>query len=554
MTAKTATKRATIVEAMDGIFRPWFPGDTWGGWKAVLKAMDALPMTGEEIDFFKSIAGGREPPTKRVSELTAVCARRTGKDSIASLVGAYASATFDQQDRLRPGERAQVLCLACDRDQAKIVLNYIRSYFQSIPALAAMVERETKDGFALNNGVDIVVATNSFRAVRGKPILLVIIDEAAFMASDTSANPDTELYAALRPGMLTLPSSRIIIISSPYRKSGLLWDRYRKFFGKNDDNTLVIQAAVRELNPTISQETIDLETAEDPAAAVSELQGQFRNDIEAFVNRDAVEACVIQGRFELPPMKNVSYRAFCDPSGGSSDSMTLAIAHREGDKAVLDAIREARPPFSPEAVTAEFSALLRAYGIKKVEGDRYAGQWPRERFEVHGITYEASAKPKSELYLELLPLVNGARAELLDHPKLVSQLCALERRVSRAGKDSIDHPKNGHDDVINCAAGALTGLILQEWDSGSTFWAVFQMEKQAALGIGHPNDSPFIDRSPPTPVAKEWAKGSVEWERQQRGEIGPPPQNDKPAIKRAAPAPNSDELWNQKLKTAGLVG
>jgi hypothetical protein len=116
-------KRATIVEAMDGIFRPWFPltndgTDTWSGWKAVLKAMDALPMTADEIEFFKSIAGGREPPTQRVSELTAVCARRTGQDSVASLVGAYGSATFDGQDELRPGERAQVLCLACDRDQA----------------------------------------------------------------------------------------------------------------------------------------------------------------------------------------------------------------------------------------------------------------------------------------------------------------------------------------------------------------------------------------------------------------------------------------------------
>jgi hypothetical protein len=98
-------------------------------------------MTADEIEFFKSIAGGREPPTQRVSELTAVCARRTGQDSVASLVGAYGSATFDGQDELRPGERAQVLCLACDRDQAKIVLNFTRSYFQDIPALAAMVTR-----------------------------------------------------------------------------------------------------------------------------------------------------------------------------------------------------------------------------------------------------------------------------------------------------------------------------------------------------------------------------------------------------------------------------
>src|SRR5450432_2605028 len=91
------TKRATIVDVMkNGIFKPWFPGDTWGGWLTVLKAMDALPMTAAEVEFFKSISGDRDPPTKRVSELTAACARRTGKDSIASAVAAFAGATFDQ--------------------------------------------------------------------------------------------------------------------------------------------------------------------------------------------------------------------------------------------------------------------------------------------------------------------------------------------------------------------------------------------------------------------------------------------------------------------------
>src|ERR1700722_3884398 len=184
------TKRANIVEAMDGIFKPWFPGDTWGGWKAVMKAMDALPMTAEEIEFFKSIAGGREPPAKRVSELVGACARRSGKDSVASLTAAQSAALFDGQDKLRPGERAQVLCLACDRDQAQIILNYIKSYFDTIPALRAMVERETRYGFELNNSVDIQVATNSFRAVRGRPILLAILDEAAFYNSETSASPD----------------------------------------------------------------------------------------------------------------------------------------------------------------------------------------------------------------------------------------------------------------------------------------------------------------------------------------------------------------------------
>ena len=47
---------------------------------------------------------------------------------------------------------------------------------------------------------------------------------------------------------------------------------------------------------------------------------------------------------------------------------------------VLDAVREIRPPFSPESVVGEFAALAKSYGLRSVTGDRYGGEWPREAF------------------------------------------------------------------------------------------------------------------------------------------------------------------------------
>jgi hypothetical protein len=88
-----------------------------------------------------------------------------------------------------------------------------------------------------------------------------------------------------------------------------------------------------------------------------------------------------------------------DPSGGSNDAMTLAIAHKEGNTVILDMVRERRPPFSPEAVVEEFANELKNYRITTVAGDRYAGEWPRERFRLHGVNYEVADKSKSELYL-----------------------------------------------------------------------------------------------------------------------------------------------------------
>ena len=181
----------------------------------------------------------------------------------------------------------------------------------------------------------------------------------------------------------------------------------------------------------------------------------FRTDVEGFITREAVEACISLGIRERPPQRSLSYVAFVDPSGGSSDAMTLAIAHTEGTTQILDAIRERKPPFSPEAVTEEYSKLIREYRCTTVYGDRYGGEWPREQFRKPGVNYEPAEKPKSELYRDLLPLLNSTAADLLEHDKMVTQLISLERRTSRGGKDSIDHPPGGHDDIANAVAGAL---------------------------------------------------------------------------------------------------
>jgi hypothetical protein len=164
---------------------------------------------------------------------------------------------------------------------------------------------------------------------------------------------------------------------------------------------------------------------------------------------------------ERPPLPNISYRAFVDPSGGRADSMTLAIAHREGKLTVIDAVREITPPFSPESAVGELAQLLRRYRVTRIQGDRYGGEWPAEQFRKHNITYEAVAKPKSDLYRDLLPLVNSRLVDLLDHPKLVNQLAGLELRSTRCGRVSIEHPPNAHDDLINAVAGVVSSVISQ---------------------------------------------------------------------------------------------
>jgi hypothetical protein len=303
----------------------------------------------------------------------------------------------------------------------------------------------------------------SFRTIRGITAIAAIADELAFWRSDDSANPDKEILKALRPSLATT-GGPLIAISSPHAKRGELYGMFKRHYGPGGDPlVLVAKAPSRAMNPTLPQRVIDRAEEADPEAASAEYGAEFRGDLEVFVSREAIEACVETGVTVRAPLSGVRYTAFVDPSGGSSDSMTLAIGHSErgseGGRVVIDCILERRAPFSPEAAVAEFAGTLKAYHIGRVRGDRYAGEWPRERFSVHGIRYEPADLNRSELYLAFLPLLNSGRMDLLDNPRMIAQFVALERRTARSGRDSIDHPPGAHDDLANAVAGvaALMG-------------------------------------------------------------------------------------------------
>ena len=443
--------------------RHFAPAPTWAAWRAFLAALFALPMSAEELATYRCHTGREAPPSGPAREAWVRVGRRGGKSRVAALVAVFLACFRDYSAVLAPGERGVVMVIAADRRQARTVFRYTRALL-AVPMLSQLVEAERAESIDLANGITLEVHAASFRSVRGYTVLGAILDEVAFWRTDDSASPDEEVVNALRPAMATVPGGLLLGISSPYARRGVLWKQDRAHYGKAGD-VLVWAAPTRAMNPTVGAALVERAYADDPASAAAEWGAEFRSDVEAFLTREAVEACVTPDCRERPPVAGVRYFGFCDPSGGSADSMTLAIAHAEPgengapSRAVLDAVRERRPPFSPEAVVSDFAAVLQSYRVSAVTGDRYAGEWPRERFAVHGIRYEPAAKPKSDLYRDLLPLVNGRPVDLLDVPRLVAQLVNLERRTARGGRDSIDHAPGAHDDVANAVAGALVGLV-----------------------------------------------------------------------------------------------
>jgi hypothetical protein len=336
----------TIIEAVDdkNLFAPWFRTvETWHAWRAFLCALFGLSMSDAELELFTRCTGRDTAPVAAFIEAFLVCGRRAGKSFILALTAVYL-ACFRVYTDLAPGERATILIIAADRKQARVIFRYLAALLRDVPMLSAMVERETSESFDLTNRVTIEVGTASYRSTRGYAFAAVLADELAFFRSENSANPDYEILAAVRPGMTTIPGAMLLCASSPYARRGALWDAFNRYHGRDDASVLVWQAQTRVMNPTVPQRVIDEALAQDPASAAAEYLAQFRSDVEGFVTREAVDACISPSCRERQPQSQWRYVAFCDPSGGSADAMTLAIAHEEGNNtAVLDLIREVAP-------------------------------------------------------------------------------------------------------------------------------------------------------------------------------------------------------------------
>jgi len=399
-----------------------------------------------------------------VREFWCIKGRGGGGSRIVALMACfYATRAY----KVVPGERIYVGIFAPDRKQAGLTLRYVIGMMHSVPALSALIVTESRESLELANGVVIEVITASTAAPRGRAYALAIIEEAAFLPTDQSSNPDVELLRALRPALARVPGSLLVVVSSPYARKGILWDAWRKHHGQPDGAVVLMQASTAELNPLFDPAAIAAALEEDPAAAAAEYLAQFRTDVESWISRDAVDAVVVLGRHELVRLPRTSYVGFLDFAGGAAggDSATLAIAHTEtrGTKtvAVLDLVREERPPFSPEQVCALFAADLQRYGIATATADRWAGQFPVEQMRKHGISVVPCDRAKSDLYRDLLPVINSGGCELLDHVRLISQLTGLERRTARGGRDSIDHAPGSRDDVANAVAGAIVFALVK---------------------------------------------------------------------------------------------
>jgi hypothetical protein len=404
---------------------------------------------------FSRVAGNREPPSHRVKEVWAICGRRSGKSRMAAAVGCYLATMTDARSRLVPGETGHVPIISPTMAQSRLVFGYCAGFLERSPLLASQIEGVTADEIKLCGNVVISCIPCSHRTTRGRTMLGAVFDEAAYWRSEESATPDREVYRSVLPALAS-GGGMLVSIGSPYRRTGLLHQKHRDHYGVEGDDVLVVQGPSATFNPRLAQEIIEAAERDDPESARSEWFAEFRSDLASLLDDTVIDGAIDFNRpLELPPRYGVTYFAFTDASAGRHDQFSLCVGHVEKDCFVADVIRATKPPFDPGSVAAEYAAVAKDYHCRKITGDAYAGEWTAQAFRDAGMLYETSALPKSGLYVESVPYWNRGAVRIPDHPALLRELRLLERRVHRSGRDSVDHPRNGSDDLSNALCGAV---------------------------------------------------------------------------------------------------
>jgi hypothetical protein len=443
---------------------------SWGTWLAVLRAAFGLPLDPKQQQLFASVSGGRAPPKKRVRETWATVGRRGGKSRIAAALAVYFACFV--KHKLARGEKGMVLVLAASMEQARVVFEAALAFLTESPVLRQELGETTRTEIRLRNGIIIAIHSNSFRSIRGRTLVACVLDEVAFWRDESSVAPDTETYTALLPALATT-RGMLIGISSAYRRTGLLYNKFKQYFGVAGDDTLVVQGPSKVFNATLDDEAISAQRAADPQAAKSEWDSEWRDDLSGFLDENVIDGSINPDRpLELPPRSDLHYRAFVDASGGSvgGDAYALCVAHREAGIYVVDVVRARQGPFDPESVTKEYAALCAEYRVGSITGDRYSAEWCTSAWRRSGISYQVSELSASELFLEALPLFTRALVSLPDHQPLIRELMLLERRTGRMGKDTVSHPARMHDDMANVVCGCL--YMLARYLTNQRFWDI----------------------------------------------------------------------------------
>jgi hypothetical protein len=454
--------------------------------------------TYDELGFPTSVTPVPYTP-KAWREVWGIWGIRAGKtDTLASTVVSYEATCGGHEEWIRAGRKAVIFLIAQDLRLARFSVHGIVSTLQSMDFIYAgggsrnRITQVTADRVDLWNGLTIMCIPPTVKSIRGYDAPVAVLDEVGVWYQDSdSANPDYEIYRNVSSRQAQFPDSKIIGISSPWNKGGLLYQRYAA--GTNGDklacenhrdggdlgdcracgalrrphqNRLVLHATTAALaNPLVRKTWLQEEHDKDPRAFARECLAKFQDSLSGFLSSALLEEAVSPGILERPPEPLNTYVAAIDPAF-RQDAFGFCIGHASEDGVVVDLVRrwksEGGVPLDPDTILAEIAPYLAQYRVATVYGDQYQFESLAKLALHHRFTIESvrfTATKKASIYGNLQQLVNSRRLKLVDHPETLQELMSLERVMGKGGTVQVAAPKGLHDDLATVVALMAAGAV-----------------------------------------------------------------------------------------------
>lgn len=423
--------------------------------EVLLRVLYGLPLDRKQLKIYRKLTGNRKEfePGQDKTEAVWVLGARSGKSLLASVIALYEATRDKWQQYLARGESGYIVVIATRQKQAEQIIQANCSrLIEGSPALRGIVKELYQTELTLNNGMKIISLPCNSTAGRGLPIACFVLDEVGHFYTE-GIKADQTIYDSLRPRMAQFPGAKVVLISTPAAKQGLLWSFFQDGFMV--PSRFTAQAETRVVNPEIPKEFIKAEYKRDVDYARREFGAEFAEKIESFFSYE-----ILQNSFTLVGtqryQENCTYSLGIDQSGLSGrDRFALAISHKE-DKTVLVDHIQAWETKNSDKILADVGKLTEAYSLRKVSIDRYAKGWVAQALNKLGL--EVEVRPSmAEIYTNLKSLLIAGRAKLPDNPDLRAALQNTQGFYGRNNALSIAHQRSaaGHADLADAVATSV---------------------------------------------------------------------------------------------------
>lgn len=441
------------------------------------------------------------PLARRI--IVVVCGARAGKTYV--LLGLrLLHLALTVPLRIAPGEEAVAPFVAPTLKLSKQGFRYARGAAKANPKIRRLLSNVSSESMTITRPdghtvrLECVAATRGGQALRGTTYVGTAMDEAAFFRDeDSGVVNDQELLNAARPRVV--PEGQLVIASTPYLSSGVLYKYWSEEFG-NPKRALVVHAPTRLMNPDpFILQQIEEEYEQDPENAEREFGAKFlAMGSSTFFDHTKLAAStdetLVLGRAAAEGAKLCA----AGDEAFRSDCATLVVAEEVGGVISVLAIDEQKPtkgaPLVPSKVVAHQAEILKQYGVEQIVVDQFYIESVREEFGKHGIeVVEAPSgqQGKATVYTATKNRLNESQLKLPKHQRLLADMRLVVSKPTSGGGLTITSPRRatgGHGDI----ASALTLAV----------WAMPE-------AYSAPEPEP-----PPLPVgSREWAD---QWVREQR--------------------------------------